>query len=199
MNDGDQALNFVYLMGVLVLVGSALLVRRIPIGQSLKMFAAWALIFLAAFVAFTVKDDLMDLGRRVVQEARGGATTVEAGKTLRIRQSDDGHFWVDGLLNGRRVRFLIDSGATTTSISADAARSAGIQPSSDFPSLVQTANGVVAVQRGSAERLVVGNIERRDLDVDISETFGDTNVLGMNFLSSLAGWGVEGRWLVLKP
>ena len=27
----------------------------------------------------------------------------------------------------------------------------------------------------------------------------DLNVLGMNFLSSLSGWGVEGRWLILKP
>ena len=48
MNDGDQALSFVYLVGLLVLVVSALLVRRIPIGQGLKMFAGWVLIFLAA-------------------------------------------------------------------------------------------------------------------------------------------------------
>jgi aspartyl protease family protein len=26
----------------------------------------------------------------------------------------------------------------------------------------------------------------------------DLNVLGMNFLSSLDRWGVEGRWLILE-
>jgi aspartyl protease family protein len=45
----------------------------------------------------------------------------------------------------------------------------------------------------------VGTIERRRLAVHISAAFGEMNVLGMNFLSSLSGWGVEGRWLVLKP
>jgi aspartyl protease family protein len=35
--------------------------------------------------------------------------------------------------------------------------------------------------------------------VHISDGFGDVDVLGMNFLSSLSGWSVEGRFLVLKP
>jgi aspartyl protease family protein len=131
VSGGDQAVDFIYLMLVLVLVGSALMVRRIPLGQGLKMFAGWVLIFLAAFVAFTLKDDFIDLGKRVVEETRGGGTVAaQAGETLRIKQSLDGHFWVDGTLNGEKVRFLIDSGATTTSISTDTARRAGIEPSS---------------------------------------------------------------------
>ena len=97
------------------------------------------------------------------------------------------------------MRFLIDSGATTTSISAETARRAGIESGSGLPALVRTANGVVPVQRGRAEELKVGTIERRNVAVHISEAFGDMNVLGMNFLSSLSGWGVEGKWLVLKP
>ena len=199
MSGGDQAVDFIYLMLVLVLVGSALMVRRIPLGQGLKMFAGWVLIFLAAFVAFTLKDDFIDLGKRVVDETRGGGTVaVQAGETLRIKQSLDGHFWVDGTLNGETVRFLIDSGATTTSISTDTARRAGIEPSSGIPAMVRTANGTVAVERGRAETLKVGTIERQRVAVHISEAFGDMNVLGMNFLSSLSGWGVEGKWLILK-
>jgi aspartyl protease family protein len=195
----DQALSFVYLLGVLVLVLSALMVRRVPIGAGLKMFAGWVLIFLAAFVAFTLKDDFIALGKRVVEESRGRDQVVQAGETLRIKKSLDGHFWVTASLNGEDVRFLIDSGATTTSISTETARRAGIEPSSGFPAIVQTANGVVPVERGRAERLKVGTIERRNLAVHISEAFGPMNVLGMNFLSSLSGWGVEGQWLVLKP
>ncbi len=199
MNNGDQAADFLYLVLVLVLVASAFSVRRLPIGQSLKMFAAWALIFGAAFVVFTLKDDFVALGKRVVGDARGGSEVVVAGETLRIRQSDDGHFWVNAQLNNMPVRFLVDSGATVTSISAETARRAGIEPSSSFPAMVRTANGTVQVQRGRAERLTVGSIERTDLGVHMSEAFGDMNVLGMNFLSSLSGWSVEGQWLILKP
>jgi aspartyl protease family protein len=199
VNQGDQALSFVYLIGVLILVVSALLVRRIPIGQGLKMFAGWVLIFLAAFVAFTLKDDFVALGKRVLQESRGEGEVVAVGREMRIRKSLDGHFWVNGQLNGRRVRFLIDSGATVTSISTQTARLADIEPAGEFPALVQTANGVVPVKRATAARLKVGTIERRNLAVHVSEAFGPMNVLGMNFLSSLSSWGVEGQWLVLTP
>ena len=199
MSDGDQALSFVYLVGCLILVASALMVRRIPFGQGVKMFAGWVLIFVAAFVAFTLKDDFMALGKRVLAEGRGEGQVVSAGRELRIRKSMDGHFWVNGELNGHKVRFLVDSGATVTSISTGTARLAGIPTTGDFPALVQTANGVVPVIRAQAERLKVGTIERRDVAVHVSEAFGPMNVLGMNFLSSLSAWGVEGQWLVLKP
>jgi aspartyl protease family protein len=198
VNDGDQALSFVYLIGILVLVASALTVRRIPIGQGLKMFAGWMLIFLAAFVAFTLKDDFMALGKRVLAEGRGEGQVVAVGKELRIRKSMDGHFWVDGEINGKNVRFLVDSGATVTSISARTAARTNVV-TGGFPVSVTTANGVVQANRGRAERFKVGEIERRDFAVHVSEAFGDTDVLGMNFLSSLSAWGVEGQWLVLKP
>ncbi len=199
MNNGDQAVHFIYLLGVLVLVASALMVRRIPIGQGLKMMIAWVLIFGAAFIVFTLKNDFIALWERVVLETRGGVIQEQAGDELRVRQSPDGHFWVNAELNGEPVRFLIDSGATTTSISAAVAERVGIRPSSGFPAMVRTANGIVAVQRGRADSLRVGTIERRDVAVHISEAFGDMNVIGMNFLSTLSSWGVEGRTLILRP
>ena len=199
MSGGDQAVGFMYLVGCLVLVMSAFAVRRIPLGQSLKMFFSWVLIFLAVFVAFTLKDDFVDLGRRVIAEARGDPITVADGRTLRIRQSADGHFWVTGSLNGQTVRFLVDSGATVTSISTRTAERAGIDTSSGLVAMVQTANGTTMVKRGRAGSLIVGPIERTDMAVHVSDGFGNTNVLGMNFLSTLSGWGVEQRWLILKP
>jgi aspartyl protease family protein len=196
---GDQALQFVYLVGWLVLVVSALLVRRIPMGQGLKMFAAWALIFLIVFIGFTLKDDFIALGKRVMAEGRGEGNMVQSGRELRIRKSDDGHFHVAASLNGTPVRFMIDSGATMTSISAATARRAHIEPGGGFPVLLQTANGEVTAERGSADSLKVGTIERRGHAVLISDSLGDMDVLGMNFLSSLSSWGVDGEWLVLKP
>lgn len=198
MNDGDQAVHVLYLVGVLVLIASSLLVRRIPIGQGLKMLAAWVMIFAAAFIIFTMREDFVALWNRVVLETRGGVVQEERGQELRVRRSPDGHFWVDARINGESVRFLVDSGATTTSISRAVAERAGIEPSKGFPAMVRTANGIVAVERGRAETLRVGNIERRDVAVHISDAFGDMNVIGMNFLSSLSGWSVEGRTLILR-
>jgi aspartyl protease family protein len=198
VNEGDQALNFIYLVGCLVLVVSAFMVRRVPIAQGLKMFIGWVLIFGAAFIVFTLKDEFLALGSRLMVEVRGGTIEEAAPGEVRIRQAADGHFWVDAELNGRPARFLIDSGATTTSITRAAAERTGIEPSRGRGVVVQTANGLVTVQRGRASSLRVGNIERSDLAVHISDSFGDTNVIGMNFLSTLRSWGVEGRTLVLR-
>lgn len=199
MNSADQTAEFIYLIAILVLVVSALMVRKIPIGQGLKMFAGWVLIFLAAFVAFSLKDDIVQFAQQVIDERRAESTGVQVGETLEIKQSLDGHFWVDGTINGQKARFLVDSGATTTSISVDTARRAGIEPRGGLPAIVRTANGTVTVERGRAERLRIGHIERENVAVHISEGFGDVNVLGMNFLSSLSGWGVERNRLILKP
>ncbi len=199
MNEGDQAVHLIYLAGVLVLVASALLVRRIPIGQGLKMMAAWVLIFAAAFIVFTLRNDFAALWNRIVLETRGGVVQEQDGEELRVRQSSDGHFWVNAELNGEPVRFLIDSGATTTSISREVAERAQIRMSRGFPAMVRTANGIVSVQRGRADTLSVGTIERKDVGVHVSEAFGDMNVIGMNFLSTLSSWSVEGRTLILRP
>jgi aspartyl protease family protein len=199
LNNGDQALDFLYLIGCLVLVGSAFLVHRIPIATGLKMALGWALIFGAFFVAFTLKDDFLALGRRVVGDASSQGQEVREGGEVRIRKSPDGHFWVDAEVNGTAVRFLVDSGATTTSISSETAREARVEANGGMPVIVETANGTVSAQRGLIERLQVGTLERRNLPVHMSDAFGDMNVLGMNFLSSLSSWGVEGQTLVLKP
>ena len=198
MNDGDQAIHFIYRLGVLVLVGSAFVSRRIPIAQGLRMFIAWVLIFGAAFIVFTLKDEFLALGNRMLLETRGGVEQSAPGE-IRIRQASDGHFWVDAEVNGESVRFLIDSGATTTSLSSAVAERTGIRMSSGLPAMVRTANGVVAVQRGRADTIKVGTIERKDLAVHVSDSFGDMNVIGMNFLSTLRSWRVEGRILVLQP
>jgi len=199
VNQGaDQAVHVLYLLGVLVLVGSAFAVRRVKLGAAAKMFAAWVLIFAAAFIVFTFKDEFAALGDRLLLAARGGDVIEAAPGETRVRLAPDGHYWVEAELNGERVRFLIDSGATTTSISEATARRVGITPRAGVPALVKTANGTVPVQRGRAESLRVGNIERRNVAVHISEAFGDMNVIGMNFLSSLRSWGVEGRTLILR-
>jgi aspartyl protease family protein len=95
---------------------------------------------------------------------------------------------------------LVDSGATVTSISAKTARSANVHAdASPFPVIVDTANGTVAAKRGSIKDFTVGPIRRADLPVFISENFGDVDVVGMNFLSSLKGWRVEGDIMILNP
>ena len=180
-------------IGCLVLVLSGLVARRIPLGQAAKMALAWVAIFLVAALIVGQRDQFA----RIWNDAFGGNQQVH-GTAMRIQMSEDGHFWADAQVNGRGVRFMIDSGATTTTLSEAAARGAGIEPSDNFGVMVDTANGTVVMQRGSIARFRLGPIEREALAAHIAPN-DMVNVIGMNLLSSLRGWGVEGDTLVLRP
>jgi aspartyl protease family protein len=65
--------------------------------------------------------------------------------------------------------------------------------------MLSTANGTAAAELGMVDELHVGTIVARHLEVIVAPGMGGTNVLGMNFLSSLAEWRVEGKVLILTP
>src|SRR5262245_39179020 len=108
MSDG-QAPNILYLALCLVLVASALFSRRLPIGKTLKMAAAWIGIFAFAFAIFSFRSEFMAIGARLKAEAIG--TPIQSGAELRIPMAEDGHFWVEASINGHNAPFLVDSGA----------------------------------------------------------------------------------------
>jgi aspartyl protease family protein len=125
--------------------------------------------------------------------------SVEGGET-RIAMANDGHFWLEASVNGVPRRFLVDTGATLTAISRMTAMEAQLPERSLRHSVnLRTANGVVRARLSTIGELRFGNIVARDLDAVVAPGLGETNVLGMNFLSRLASWRVEGRTLILVP
>jgi aspartyl protease family protein len=122
------------------------------------------------------------------------------GKEMRVPMADDGHFWVTVRFGRVERKMLVDSGATVTALSTETAAAAGLRPSpSPFPMIIQTANGSVRAETATVPELHIGNIVARDLPVVTSPAFGDMDVIGMNFLSRLKSWRVEGRTLILTP
>jgi len=190
----DDTPRALYLLLLLVLVASSLVGMRLPLAKVTKMALAWVAIFGLGFILFAFRGDFAGLGQRLRAEATGAP--IVAGGELRIPMSEDGHYWIDASVNGQGMRFLVDSGASVTTISSAAAERSALATGLQM-AMVETANGTVRMQRGRADLFRVGDIERADFAVDINPN-DSTNVLGMNFLSSLSGWRVEGRYLVLR-
>ena len=191
----DLMLGGLYLLMAMMVVVSALVVRREPVAKLATYALAWVAIFGAGFILFTFRDNLGWVWQRVRAEATG--EPVRVGQEMRIPMAIDGHFWVDASVNGAPVKFLVDSGATMTTIDRGVAERAGVNVGA-ANQVVRTGNGFVQVASGRAERFRVGTIEREDFALHVTED-EDLNVLGMNFLSTLQRWSVEGRWLVLVP
>ena len=193
MNDNGPYMVF-YIMAA-VFVASSLFAMRMPLGKALKMALAWVAIFGVAFLLFAFRGEFSQLGQRIRAEATG--SPIVEGEVVRIPVAEDGHFYVDAKLNGHDVRFMVDSGASVTTVSRSAANAAGMDIGTRRATVI-TANGPTSVMQSYADRLQIGSIERTDFTVDVSEQEG-LNLLGMNFLRSLQGWRVEGNYLVLQP
>jgi len=191
--NGDEAPRALYLVLLVVLVASSLFARRLPMGQVAKMALGWVTIFGLVFIVMVFRHDFAQVGQRLRAEVTG--SPIEAGSELRIPVSGDGHYWVRGEINGKQVNFLVDSGASITTVSRATAQQAGIE-TGVRADLVETANGRVVMRRGTAEQFGIGSIRRPGLSVNVNPN-DRMNVLGMNFLSSLSSWRVEGNHLVL--
>jgi len=179
-------------------IGAVMVHRRVPAGRVVRTLSTLALgaILITVVLQLSRFDTRIDLA---VPQLGLPAQVVEGGET-RIPLSPDGHYWLNAQLNGVPANFLVDTGATVTAVSQEVADRAGLAArTGGIPVRITTANGAINAQISTADTLSFGNIEASGIDVIIAPNLGQTNVLGMNVLSRLAGWRVEGQTLILVP
>jgi len=202
----DRGMTVLMYVAMLVLPLSALMSRRIPLGKTVKMALAWVAIFALGLLLYSGWQAITDRSPAVAQAKSwasgilyGNDQTVSGG-AVKLRKQADGHFYADVTINGASAHMLVDSGATTTGLSVATAKAAGIDlGESPFATIIDTANGQITANVATAKTLKLGSITATDLPVAVSANFGDQDVLGMNFLSRLKSWHVDGDWLVLQP
>lgn len=191
--------NVIFYVLLLVLPLSALFARRMPLGRVAVMALAWIGIFATGLIVVAIVNQ----NQWLISGARTlfyGPDQSVVGREVRIPMADDGHFWARATINGVDRVMLVDSGATVTALSTTTAAAAridldGMAP----PAVVSTANGSVTGKSAAIATLKVGGITATDLPTIVAPEFGDQDVLGMNFLSRLKSWRVEGKTLILTP
>jgi aspartyl protease family protein len=176
-----------------------MVLQRLPVvGRFVRLAFSAALLALMIFLVLQMAPFQPELSR--LTGKLGLDDQQVAGKELRVPMSADGHFWVRASINGVDRHMLIDSGATITALSASSARDAKVDITSGIaPVVLQTANGAAPARTGRVDELRIGNIVARNLRIVTSPGLGDMDVLGMNFLSRLESWRVEGQTLILVP
>ncbi|MBX3519713.1 MAG: TIGR02281 family clan AA aspartic protease [Xanthobacteraceae bacterium] len=169
----------------------------------------------AGFIALSiyapeVAQDLLRRGRDAFvafQQGSSEPVSVEptakdnnAGGYVRIRADYSGHYVSDVDFNGRRLRAIVDTGATLVALRYEDARSLGlITPSDRFDIQVSTANGSARAKRVRLRSIRVGSIEIHDVDAMVLDQGAlAQNLLGMSFLRRLARFEFKKNVLELE-
>ena len=195
----DQA-DALYLLGFLALVSSGLVfARRMPLGAIARNIAIWFVIGAALLLGYSFRDDLAGAALRVRGELMPGYAVSDGDHALTVMQADDGHFYVNGAVNGAPVRFAIDTGATEVVLSPADARRAGIDPAAlKFTAPAETANGVGYAALTMAPSLAVGPIRLANVQVAINQAPMSASLLGMSFLKRLDSFEARGDRMILR-
>lgn len=113
----------------------------------------------------------------------GGANSDGGGSRIVLTAGSGGHFFTQGSVNGRAVRFLVDTGATNISMSQAEAQRIGIDYSKGQRGIANTANGQVVAHRVSLGTVRVGDVTVYNVDATIVPAQMDHLLLGNSFLS----------------
>ena len=140
--------------------------------RTLKIATLWLLVGLAVF-----------LGIQWAQQRAAQPRFSAAGDAIEIRRGADGHYYWPGRVNGRKVDFLVDTGATRTAISTSLASELGLPTLGRVTS--STAGGTVTGDRVSADIVLEGGVSAERLRIVALPLAGDRPLLGMDVLGRL--------------
>jgi len=197
--EGNQ-IRLSYLVILLVLVGSGPVVRwrhRSTL-KWLRHGLIWAGSGLVLIVGYGYRTELMSFWTRTLAELMPGrAIEIPAGSAI-VRAGEDSNFRIDATLDGPRVRFLLDTGASMVVLERRDAVKLGFD--SDKPAFTQktqTATGVGTGAPATLREIRIGPIVVKNFRAMVNRTPMSTSLLGVNFLDRLSGYSVKDSALTL--
>lgn len=114
-------------------------------------------------------------GRVVAQTA--------APRQIVLPMGGGGHYTTIGMINGQVTSFLVDTGATSVSISQIEAEKLGLRYLYGKRIVTQTANGIVPAYQFQLATVRIGDVEVRDVDAIVIPGVMSHVLLGNSFLN----------------
>lgn len=196
--------RLIWLGALVALIGASLLRSGRLLGTMARSLGTWAVIVLALIAGYQYRYELQDFASRVTAGLVPGsplALGLEDGHaTVTLDKAGNGHFEARIMVNGTPVRAVVDTGATSTVLTAQDAQAAGFNPAAlNFTIPVSTANGMARAAVVRTDELAIGGIVRKDMPVMIAAPgMLGQSLLGMNFIGSLSGFDVRGDRMILR-
>ncbi len=154
-------------------------------------FALMAAVYLPEFVGKSKITNDSQPNATLTKARRSGPATVKTFSDSR------GHFMFQAFMNGKRVKVLVDTGATAVAINQSTARKIGLRTHTKGLK-VSTANGLADAAMGTIKVIQIGQLQVRNVKaLVLSDQALSGTLLGMAFLKKLKKFEITGRTLTL--
>lgn len=118
---------------------------------------------------------------------------------LTLKADSHGHYVVSARVNGRPVRFLVDTGASHVVLSAGDAERLGLRVGErSFTELYNTPGGIVRAAPVVLDEVRIGDLVVRDVRASVSRLPMNVSLLGSSFLARLRGYEVSRGRMTLR-
>ncbi|TCT13475.1 aspartyl protease family protein [Tepidamorphus gemmatus] len=201
----DEFGRLAYLAALLLIVGAGVVTSRaFDAGTALRQASIWIALLLGLVLLYSYRMEFAGIAGRVVGElipAYPVTSTDPLGRqVITLRRASNGHFAVRGTVDGAAATFLIDTGASVLTLSAQTARAAGFDPAAlRYTAPVMTANGQAFMAPVTIARLQIGPVELRNLRAYVAPPGTlDDNLLGVNVLDRFGSYEVRGDEMTLR-
>lgn len=133
-------------------------------------------------------------------EAIAASTAPAGGDAASIAKAKDGHYWAEADVNGSRVRFLVDTGASAVALTPADAQRLGFEPSRlNYAYKVMTASGEAKAAAVKLASVSVAGTQVANVDALVLDKGLDTSLLGMTYLGRLSSFEATRSALILRP
>jgi aspartyl protease family protein len=185
------------LLAMLIYLLSA--ARASDIARVASSVAVWAALLVTLTGVYAYRYEAADFFGRMAAELLPSEPQVGQGGEVIVNRRLSGEFSVAARVDGARVTFLFDTGASMVVLTAGDARKAGIETRGlafDVP--VSTANGSALAAEIRLDEIAVGPIVMRNVPALVGRPGAlEESLLGMSFLERLKSYTVERGRLIL--
>jgi len=164
--------------------------------RSIIIMAA-AFLALGVFAVRMIDQNSRAQGARIAM-SEPQQPTANNSRTVVLNKGNGGHFWTEARVDGRRIEFVVDTGASAIALRESDAARLGIHPTQrDYAVKVNTANGVSHAAPVDLRMVEIGNVVVRDVRALVHPDNGlGVNLLGMTFLAKVKWTHDRGKLII---
>ncbi len=198
LQSADDKAYFIYTLLLVTLSASLWPRLRQNLPQFFKYALIWLCLGLAFLIIYSFRYEIIRLKDRLIAEVFPSSVVDVDERSAQVTRALDGHFYIQAHVNGRPLRFLVDTGASRVVLTKNTAEKMGINIQElRYTDRSYTANGVVATAPITIESLRVGPIVLNDVRASVSRGELHQSLLGMSFFERLSRYVFEGNKLTL--